>query len=285
VLSPAAVAFRRQEEVIMLSERQRETFADRGLIRLEGLIPEPTLAPARKIVGAALEREGLQRDGRWLAEEPEPRGFELATRITRKLKPRVKSDAFRSLVTDRVLEAAVSLAGGRELRPIMEHPQLLFTPPNATEWTVPHKIWHLDVPRMGELGLVGVQMFTFLEPVAPGAGGTLVVAGSHRLLGDRGRVSSKDVKKLLKKEPYFRELFAPGDADRRRFIDEVGRSGGVELQVVELFGEPGDVFLTDLRLLHTLAPNASRSPRLMLTQRFFLGSMALEIYAGRTKTA
>ena len=44
--------------------------------------------------------------------------------------------------------------------------------------------------------------------------------------------------------------------------------------MVELHGEPGDVFLTDLRLLHTLAPNASRVPRLMVTQRFLLESLS-----------
>ena len=29
------------------------------------------------------------------------------------------------------------------------------------------------------------------------------------------------------------------------------------------------MFLTDLRLLHTLAPNTSNRPRVMVTQRFF----------------
>lgn len=106
--------------------------------------------------------------------------------------------------------------------------------------------------------------------VAPRAGGTLVVAGSHRLLNDRGKIRSKDVKRRLKREDYFRGLFRGGDAERRHFLDEVGHVDDVELQVVELHGDPGDVFLTDLRLLHTVSPNASRTPRLMATQRFFL---------------
>jgi hypothetical protein len=48
--------------------------------------------------------------------------------------------------------------------------------------------------------------------------------------------------------------------------------------VVELCGEGGDVFLMDMRLLHTLAPNASRVPRLMATQRFVLDSIVERIW-------
>ena len=45
---------------------------------------------------------------------------------------------------------------------------------------------------------------------------------------------------------------------------------GVPLEVVELTGAPGDVWLMDLWVLHTRCPNESAEPRLMLTQRFLL---------------
>lgn len=252
---------------MVISERQRESFEQRGLVRLDKLIPGAAIEPLRDLALQIFQEEEVWRDGAWLGDEAD---HALGNRVFRRLKDRAKqSAAFDELLTAEVLEAARSLAGGRILRPEPNRPQLLFTPPNAPVWTVPHKVWHLDVPRLGEVGLPGVQMFTFLADVPHGAGGTLVVAGSHRLLNDRGRVASKDVKRMLREEPYFRELLAPGDVDRRRFIDECGHVGGIELQVVELRGEPGDVFFTDLRLLHTLAPNASRVPRLMATQRFF----------------
>jgi ectoine hydroxylase-related dioxygenase (phytanoyl-CoA dioxygenase family) len=42
----------------------------------------------------------------------------------------------------------------------------------------------------------------------------------------------------------------------------------VPLKVLELTGEPGDVWITDLRVLHAAAPNASDRPRVMVTDRF-----------------
>jgi hypothetical protein len=258
--------------IMVISERQRRGFADRGLIRLDKLIPDATVAPVRELVLRVLEEEGVWRDGTWVGDAIED--WSLRSRLSRSLKHRTKSStAYKGLVTEGLLEAVKLLVGGRAVRPRTDRPQVLCTPPNATSWTVPHKIWHLDVPRLGKIGLPGVQMFSFLNTVTPGAGGTLVVAGSHRLLNDDGRIRSKEVKKRLRREPYFRELLKPREGDRRRFLEEPGRVGDVELQVVELHGEPGDVFLTDLRLLHTLAPNASRVPRLMVTQRFYLESL------------
>ena len=46
--------------------------------------------------------------------------------------------------------------------------------------------------------------------------------------------------------------------------------GGVELAVGALTGEPGDVYMMDLWVLHTRGPNYSDSSRMMLTQRFRL---------------
>jgi ectoine hydroxylase-related dioxygenase (phytanoyl-CoA dioxygenase family) len=145
---------------------------------------------------------------------------------------------------------------------------------------VPHNLWRLDLPRLPDCGIPGVQIFTFLDTVAPGGGGTLVVAGSHRLLNESKRISSKQLKKRLKREPYFRDLMSRDVAGRDRFIRECSRVGDVELQVVEIHGEPGDVFLMDLRILHTLAPNAARVPRIMVTQRFLLESLRGAVYGG-----
>ena len=87
--------------------------------------------------------------------------------------------------------------------------------------------------------------------------------------------------KRLRKLPYFRELMSKDDKDRGHFLSESCRVGDVTLQVVELHGEPGDVFLVDMRVLHTGAPNASRVPRIMLTQRFMLESVLEELLPAR----
>ena len=185
---------------------------------------------------------------------------------------------FDELVKGEIPSMVARLLGGRPTFCGMAVPQPLFTLPNADSWEVPHNVWHLDVPRLPDCAIPGVQIFTFLETVAPTGGGTLVVAGSHRLLNGGERISSKDVKRWLKDEPYFRDLMSAETPDRQRFINEVGHCGDVELQVVEMHGEPGDVYFVDLRVLHTPAPNATPVPRIMLTRRFFLESQREAIY-------
>jgi len=61
----------------------------------------------------------------------------------------------------------------------------------------------------------------------------------------------------LRRLPYFRELMSKDDKDRGRFLSESCPVGDVDLEVVELHGEPGDVFLVDMRVLHTGAPKGA----------------------------
>ena len=60
------------------------------------------------------------------------------------------------------------------------------------------------------------------------------------------------------------------------------RDGDVELQVVELTGAPGDVWLMDLRVLHSLSPNTSDRVRIMASQRYYLPDALKAAYAGES---
>lgn len=255
----------------VLTTKQKEIFQSRGLIRLERFLPADTVACAREAVRGHLQRAGLWRDGHWQLGELSPEtGPKTSANLRKGLKRRRE---ITDLVAEGVREVVTELLDGDVASPITDCPQILFTLPNATRWTVPHNIWHLDLPRLPESGIPGVQVFAFLATVAPGGGGTLVVAGSHRLLNEGKHISSRQLKKRLKREGYFRDLMSKHFVDRDRFVREPGRVGDVELQVVELHGEPGDAFFMDLRILHTLAPNARRVPRIMLTQRFLRDSL------------
>ena len=262
----------------MLTTSQKETFDSRVLIRLEGFLPAEKVARAREVILPALGRQGVWRDGTWRLDElPLSTAPNAGATLLKGVK---RSQAIVDLVTEEVQQVVAELLEARLALPMTDCPQLLFTLPNAASWTVPHNIWHLDLPRLPDRGIPGVQLFTFLDTVVPGGGGTLVVAGSHRLLNESKRISSKQLKKRLKREPYFRDLMSKDVVDRHRFIRECSRVGDVELQVVEMHGKPGDVFLMDLRVLHTLAPNAARVPRIMLTQRFLLESLRGAVYGG-----
>lgn len=251
---------------VVISQHMREEFAQRGLVRLEQCLPNDLVEAARVRVLQPLERAGLWRDGSWQLVEADPSAGPIAGHhLVECLK---KSDVLAALATPELRRAIALLLDDGEALPMSPHAQLLFTLPNATTWSVPATLWHLDLPRLPAGRVPGVQMFTFLETVAPGGGGTLVVAGSQRLLNNGRFIRSKDVKKRLKRWPFFQDLTSKDATDRDHLLHEVGTADGVEVQVVELCGRPGDVYLTDLRLLHTVAPNATRVPRIMVTQRF-----------------
>lgn len=256
-------------------ESQRETFRSRGVIRLNRLLPLEKVTSAREAVRNRMQLAGIWKNGTWqvghLRQAPINEGAKFARRLKGCLE-------FNELVNDEIPQVVGRLLDGQPTFSGMDVPQPLFTLPNADSWEVPYDVWHLDVPRLPECGVPGVQIFTFLDTVAPTGGGTLVVAGSHRLLNGSDRISSKDVKRKLKNEPYFRDLMSKDIGDRNRFIREVGHCGDVELQVVELCGEPGDVYFVDLRVLHTPSPNATEVPRIMLTRRYFLEALRDMIY-------
>ena len=257
-------------DVSSITPDERETFDRRGLLHLHGFLPHEVIAPARDAVlravsrsreGAALVRDGQWHLDGWLRNGGVAAGAPLA-------KGAKHARALREVFTTALRERIEALLGEPAAPTLTKHPALLFTLPNAQAWTVPRSVWHVDLPRLPGAGVPGVQAFVFLGDVPPTGGGTLVVTGSHRLLNDRGFLRSKQIKRALKREPWFAALFSEGCPDRQRFLRPGGRAGDVELQVAELHGKAGDVALTDLRLLHTLAPNASHQPRIMLTQRY-----------------
>ena len=58
--------------------------------------------------------------------------------------------------------------------------------------------------------------------------------------------------------PFFKrfEAEAPAGAEERaRLMSETCLDGDVELKVLELTGQPGDAYFTDLRLAHSGRPN------------------------------
>ena len=264
-----------------LTREQRAAFERDGLVRLEGIVPADLLAAAQAAVRRPLEAIGLWRDGTWRFETlPKPvwpdHGVKTAKTIGNKhpeLAALVEAPAIRAVV-DELLE-------GREIdRRIFPRPQVLFTLPNADRWMITTG-WHTDAPRLASRRPAGVQVFTFLDRVAPRGGGTLAVAGSHRLLNDGRFLTAKHVHRLLGREPFFRRLWTKRPVP---WADDAelpsGAVDNLPLRVMELTGAPGDAWLMDLRVLHNGAPNAGERPRLMVTYRFVRRDVAREIAEG-----
>ena len=250
----------------MFTPSERDDFARHGLLKRRNFLPQEKITAARKVIFTHLEQQGIWQDSDWSLGEytysMEPgAGMKL-------LKPLWRDQTMIDLINDEALAAASALANERLVLPDNSYPSLLFTLPNATTWTLPHQVWHLDMPRLPDDGVPGVQIFTFLEKVEPGGGGTLAITGSHRMPNEGGRIKSGEFRKKLQAEPYFAELMSDKTGDRLRFMREVGYVGDVELKVVEMTGDVGDVYFMDMRVFHNISQNTLQIPRIMLTYRY-----------------
>jgi hypothetical protein len=162
-----------------------------------------------------------------------------------------------ALIEEPALLAVVdTLLGGRPFdRTIHKRPQILFTLPNAGAWTLPSG-WHADSVRLASGGCAGVQLFACLDLVEPRERRHAGIAGSHRLFNLGRLIRTKEFNRLLRRQPVFRELltaegstaFADGSALPSGVID------GIDFEVLELTGGPGDADLLDRRMVHTGTP-------------------------------
>ena len=185
-----------------------------------------------------------------------------------------KRDASAALGSSVVRAAITEVAGCSQ--PIDWGGALVtFPEPEPGPWAVPRSGWHLDAPVRGAPETtLAVKWLGYHEPVRPQAGGTVVLAGSHRLVAawqdrtpssDRGR--SPDVRDaIFALDPWFRVLISDEHSPQR---DQALTTGacvdGVDVRVVELHGEAGDVVLMHRHLLHAAAPNSGGAARVMVT--------------------
>ncbi len=229
-----------------LSDDEREVFRDRGLLHLRRFVPGHAAKRARDAVLAELARLGARVSGKWHG-----------AKFPKRLRHLPELD---EVIPGAMLEDLSELAG-RELVPAEVHPQLLLTAPQGVTWSVPSLGWHLDVASPSRDELPGIQVFVLIDDVAPRGGGTVAIAGSHRLHG------SANAQHVLRGDPVFAQLFEPSARDRERFLAP-HVVAGVQVQVVEMVGVAGDAYLMDMRTVHAPAPNAAKWPRIVLTSRY-----------------
>jgi len=245
----------------MISAEERATFERDGVLALRGAADEVSVRELR----AALQAR--------LAESSVPLTPSRLSGIAR-------AREFAATWGPRVVGAIDDLLGPSRWEVPKAGSQVLFANPPTPEarWDVPHSVWHLDYPAPGAARtLPGVQLFLCLDRVAPRGGGTVVITGIHRAVdaiplraGDAWPGRSLDVRRALRRElPWFRELGSvrPGEDRIARFMRAPSETDGESLAVVELTGEPGDVYLMHPWTLHAPAPSCSDRPRLVLTER------------------
>ncbi|MDA7774786.1 phytanoyl-CoA dioxygenase family protein [Pseudomonadales bacterium] len=244
----------------MLTQDQQNTFLKEGLIRLPGLLPVEYVSASADRLFAICKKSKSFNNGQWVLDD-----LKAARQLRKQL---ANSKAFGSLMTP-ILDGAIrDLVSGRQLQQRTTRPNLLFTLPQ--NYGHENKLdWHIDVKRLSGMKLAGVQLFAFLESVRPGGGGPVAVTGSHRI-ETRENVPREIIRSQLRDHAFFADVLDHTPEERADLVGKRSKLDGVELAVVELTGEPGDVYLMDLWVLHTRWPNYSDSSRMMLTQRFLL---------------
>jgi hypothetical protein len=248
--------------VAVLTEAQRIEFARTGIVKLAGAFGARHAARMRDVVWNELHhRYGIEREDPATWDRHPPTG----------LKSTKRSRAFAPIASPAVVGALDDLLGVDRWRHPPHYGNVLVTMPNATEWRVPHRVWHSDFEATYAPDRVfAVKLWALFGDVAPGGGGTPQLAGSHRLcarfVADRAELAYKPTKlAFLRSHPGLRALTRDdGDAQRNAvFMDDDTDVDGIPARVVELAGDAGDVFITHAWVFHSIAANATDHPRLM----------------------
>jgi ectoine hydroxylase-related dioxygenase (phytanoyl-CoA dioxygenase family) len=242
---------------VVLDAAQCETFARDGVVRVPAAFDSTRMEDA---VWSYLTRRGVVRDdpATW------PQGLVSHLRSLR------DAAVFASIGEQTTCTAVDQLLGKDCWKRPANWGQLLVTFPRGHH----HMIWHLDVPYSEPLDpLRGVLVWSFLNSVAAGAGGTFVLAGSHRLMArfTAGRPAAgvepaKVTRRAFYKSHPWLDALSTCETPTEEFGGEVDVDG-LPARVLELTGEPGDVVLTHPLVLHTPAPNRGEAPRMMRIAR------------------
>jgi hypothetical protein len=239
--------------------------------------------------------DGLAMERRWWAELADTHGIRPDDRsswrqIPGNLKAAKRDHIQAAILTERVRGVIDDLLGKATWSPPKDWGVTLVTFPEPGSWEVPTRFWHWDNPCEPHLDRPrGLFVVSFIGSVAPRGGGTLILAGSPRLLIEQERRIPEDQRdpaaapaaapvakpwdRFHRSHPWLMALTgkAPSPADRiAAFMDRETIVEGVPLRVVELTGEPGDIVFCHPLMVHCGARNRGARPRFMRIKQQFL---------------
>jgi len=251
-----------------MTAEQRAEFEERGFFRLRAVFSRAEAERMQERVWATLERKhGVRRDdpGSWRL--PPAAGLQaLRTHAV-----------FHPIGAPAVIDALDHLIGeGCWQRP-RHWGQFLVSFPAAGP-SAGRTPWHTDFPYvLDDDRVAGALVFSFIGEVPARAGGTLVLAGSHRLVARflRAKPHLRQLpmkvtrRALMDSDPWLKSLCAESDPDEwsTRLLDTGHVIADVPLRIVELVGEAGDVVVGHPWLLHRVSHNRGDQPRFMRVQR------------------
>lgn len=247
-----------------LNERTLEHFRTHGWMRVAAFSTEDA-ERMRDAVWQALAAVGIHRDRQdtWTVERPEH-------------LQRLKNEAvFLKVGSDALLKVIDAIFEGRSFELPKNWGAFFIAFPSPDEWNVPCRGWHIDANYTSPLWpAFGVKTFALLGDVVPRGGGTQILSGSHRLVHSwfqnnppPSGARSSDMRQSLQSHCYIGDLHRAGEPEKRvaRFVNRAEEVDGIPLQVIEMTGAAGDVFVLHPLVLHVAAPNNATQPRFLLS--------------------
>jgi hypothetical protein len=239
-------------------------FREHGWMRVRAAFDAQAARAMRDAVWRALENQGIQRDraSTWTVERPPH------------LQHLKHDPVFKRVGSQTLLAAIDAILEGVPYEKPENWGALFLAFPGSTPWRIPTSGWHIDAYYASPLLPRGVKTFALFGDIAPRGGGTLMVSGSHRLVYKWFQehppplaARSAQMRRLLQKHPFVRDLLRPGDNGERieRFMSGVEDEDGSPLQVIEATGDAGDVLLVHPLVMHAAAPNSAAEPRFMIS--------------------
>jgi hypothetical protein len=246
--------------------------ADRARFERDGyVVVRQAFAPA----------DGRAMEEHWWRELAEAHGIRRDDRSTWRqirgdLKAAKRDPIQARILTERVCGVFDDLLGPAEWSVPRDWGRPLVTFPGPGAWDVPPRLWHWDNPSELHADRPrALFVVSFIGPVAPRAGGTLILSGSPRLLlrqepeipaSKPREFGARLWDRFHRSDPWLAALtgLSPSPADRiAAFMDTETIVDGVPLRVVELTGEPGDMVFCHPVMVHCVAPNRGQWPRFM----------------------
>ena len=227
-----------------MTPEQMSTFRESGYLLLRQALARKQVEPIRVQVLDELERLGIWSSGkvRSASIRRAPAFQQIA-----KLSSLIRQDDLHARIIDTHTQAAIVSLARTRLVPAQS--QFLVSLPKQGEWTLDGLNWHTDVSAAGHRQVPGIQAFVLIDEVKPRGGATLALAGSHRLADQPG--PHRRIREVLR-----------GRGDPQAALRDH------DLSIVEMCGQAGDIYLMDMRLLHTPSINASDRLRIMATVRY-----------------
>jgi len=228
-----------------LNQSELDFFHSEGYLRLSRVHSKRCLEPLRECILRELSRLKVWAGGKSLGSplnnlSPFPQIAKLSSMVKiANLDETLNTAEIRNAVADLTGRAPQSSQGT----------QPLLSLPHQGAWSLGSLNWHVDLAANSGAEITGIQVFYLIDDVIEHGGATLVLARSHLLAGEpAGRLR--------------RSLKAPVD------LEAVLSTSDTE--IIEMSGRAGDVFLMDMRVLHTPSVNSSSRIRMMATTRFGL---------------